>query len=82
MISDDARKVLAVIWNMYRHEWVNIIPDLPTICLRAGRTERVVRDSLNELVKAGYLDHKDGKTLIIWSSPLDREKNSRSYRKY
>lgn len=78
MISDDARKVLAVIWNMYRHEWVDIIPDLPTICLRAGRSERVVRDALNELIKAEYLTHKDGKTLIIWSSPLDRQKASRT----
>ncbi|MHA6481042.1 hypothetical protein ACX1C1_03860 [Paenibacillus sp. strain BS8-2] len=73
MISDDARKVLAVAYNMYRDQWANYTRDMSVICKRAGRTELVVRAAFNELVKTGYLEHKDGLTLVIWASPLQRE---------
>lgn len=70
MLSDDARKILIVAWNLYRNEWVRI--DVSEIVLRSGRDERRVRAALNELVRAYYIDHKDGVSRVLRSSPLSR----------
>lgn len=77
MLSDDARKVLAVVRNMYRHDWADYVRVIPTICQRSGRSEQRVRAGLNELVKSGYLEHKDGLTRVLWPSQLEREKYMR-----
>ncbi len=74
MLSDDARKVLLIVWSMYRSEWANYTKDIPVICRRSGRTERRARDALNELVKLGYLEHKEGHTRVLFASELQREK--------
>ncbi|WP_442955665.1 hypothetical protein [Paenibacillus sp. IITD108] len=59
---------------MYRNEWANYSKDIPLICQRSGRTEKRVRDALNELVRLGYLEHKDGFTRAIYASQLERER--------
>lgn len=75
MLSDDARKILAIVWSMYRSEWAIYTKDIPLICQRSGRSEKRVRDALNELVKLGYLEHKEGFTRALFASPLEREKH-------
>jgi hypothetical protein len=77
MLSDDARKILAIVWHLHRHDWADYVKDIGFIVQRSGRDERRVRGALNELVKADYLEHKDGLTRVLWSSQLDREKQTR-----
>ncbi|RJE88644.1 hypothetical protein D3P07_11665 [Paenibacillus sp. 1011MAR3C5] len=75
MLSDRARKVLSVVWHTFGHEQADYVAGMHLICQRSRYTEQQVRDALNELVKTGYLHHKDGLTRVLWASPLDREKH-------
>lgn len=74
MLTDRARKVLSIVWHTYGHAQADYVAGLPVIIQRCRYTEQQVRDALNELVKAGYLDHADGLTRVIWPSQLVREK--------
>ncbi|WP_054024958.1 hypothetical protein [Bacillus sp. FJAT-28004] len=53
MLDDAARKVLTVMWNVYRNDPSKI--DVDIISRRAQRTEEQVKAAINKLVKEGFV---------------------------
>ncbi|RXZ84563.1 hypothetical protein EBB07_00670 [Paenibacillaceae bacterium] len=69
MLSDLERKLLRVVFNLNRNEWVRL--DIPRIAHLSVRSQQQVRAALNSLWRQGYLEHNDGKSRVVYS----REKN-------
>ncbi|MDQ0063832.1 putative deacetylase [Paenibacillus harenae] len=70
MLSDNARKVLLVIWNDKRNAPFRMDPRYLTfIRLRSQRTEAGIKVAVNELVKMGYLlwDKKENSFRVLYS---------------
>ncbi|MGO4371969.1 hypothetical protein AB4Z21_14490 [Paenibacillus sp. MCAF20] len=72
MLSDDARKVLAVLWSLNRYGEFKV--DMKELRRKSQRTEPQVRDALNELYKEGYLlwDKLNGIFRLLYSSELEK----------
>ncbi|WP_054029026.1 hypothetical protein [Bacillus sp. FJAT-28004] len=67
MLDDTARKVLTVLFNVYRYNPSNI--DILYISQRSLRTEDQVKDAINELVKEGFVfwDRKENTFKVLYS---------------
>lgn len=53
MLDDAARKVLTVMWNVYRND--SSIIDIDYLSQKTQRTEGQVKDAINILVKEGFV---------------------------
>ncbi|CAM4280342.1 hypothetical protein PAEN110709_06195 [Paenibacillus endophyticus] len=67
MLDDVTRKVLTVLWNVYRDDPSFI--DVGYISQRAQRTEQQVKAAINELVKEGFVfwDRKANLFKVLYS---------------
>lgn len=77
MLSDDARKVLIVIWNDKRNTPFRMDPRyLTSIRLRSQRTEAGIKVAVNELVKMGFLswDKKENCFRVLYSREDEKPK--------
>lgn len=53
MLDDAARKVLTVMWNLYRNDpSIIVIADL---CKKTQRNESQIKEAINHLVKEDYV---------------------------
>lgn len=53
MLDDTSRKVLTVMWNVYRNEPSRI--DIANICKKSQRSEDQVKGAINSLVKEEFV---------------------------
>lgn len=54
LLTDRARKVLAIVWHTYGHAQADYVKGIPLLCQRSRLSEGDARDALNELVSTGY----------------------------
>lgn len=67
MLDDTARKVLTVLWNVYRDK--PSIIDIAYISQRAQRTDDQVKEAINELIKEEFVfwDRKANLFKVLYS---------------
>lgn len=67
MLDDRARKVLTVLFNVYRNNPSSI--DILYISQRSLRTEDQVKEAINELVKEGFIfwDRNENTFKVLYS---------------
>jgi uncharacterized NAD(P)/FAD-binding protein YdhS len=63
MLSDNARKVLRILWNHHRDKWARM--NIPLICKLAVRSEQQVQASMKELLDAGHIEVREGELRVI-----------------
>ncbi|MGO4696609.1 hypothetical protein AB4Z50_20220 [Paenibacillus sp. 2TAB26] len=79
MLDDAARKVLTVMWNVYRND--PSIIDVYYLSQKAQRTEEQVKDAINELVKEGFVlwDRKANTFKVLYNREAAKPVMSRGW---
>ncbi|KIL42108.1 hypothetical protein SD70_02695 [Gordoniibacillus kamchatkensis] len=78
MLSDLERKVLMILWNLYRDTWSR--PDLLKVSRLSGRTEQKVREAIKALRAAEYIEVRIGelRVLKVWEQQVPRTSSNLS----
>jgi predicted transcriptional regulator len=76
VLDDTARKVLTVMWNVYRNDPSGI--DTKYISQRSQRTEEQVKSAINHLVTEGFVlwDRKDNTFRVLYNREDAKHKPS------
>jgi hypothetical protein len=62
MLDDTSRKVLRILYNLYRYDDFKL--EIETLARYAMRSERQIKDAINTLVKDKYLVKDQGVFMI------------------
>lgn len=63
MLNDDERKILRVLFNLYRQDWVQL--NLDDLCRYTGRSPGRVKAATRNLIEKKFIEVKDKEMRII-----------------
>lgn len=82
MLSDTDRKVLRILFNIYRNNWSR--PDLDQLCRLSGRPPQQVRAAVKTLIQERYveLDRQFVRVVRAWEETAQPQPVIRNYERF